>query len=623
MDNQLSEFRRTERLWQRIALIAGSFSFILCVMIIVNFFQVNRDDPVSTKVMDQLVERLHQDPSDDALREQIRALDLVARKAYFTSRWQIRTGGYLLLIGVAVVIISMQVIMANRKKEPFLTENDDEDLLKRQQITRRWISAGGSAVVVIALLLAYFSHRNLQDKFQLAASPATTEEIGDQDVETNDREVDLVVDSAKGETVLGDSILLEEDVAGNEVITERPAAEEVKSDVRKAVSGQKVADKGEMFANFRGPGGNGVCIQKNVPVDWDGPTGKNIKWKVKVPLPGFNSPIVYGDRVFLAGADENRREVYAFDRHSGEILWTTALTGVPGSPAQAPEVANYTGHSAPTMATDGNLVFAVFSNGDMAALDLDGNVAWSRNLGVPVNHYGYSSSLIVYKDKVIIQYDQKNGARLMAMKTKDGEEAWAVKREVKISWSSPVIVNTGSRDELLTVADPLVISYNPNDGSELWRIEGVTGEVGPSLAFADGIVFAVNDYSRLVAIKAGNPVEVIWEDEEYLSDVPSPVATKDYLFMPTSYGMVACYETKTGEKLWEYEVGNTIYASPLIVEGKVYLVDKQGVTHIFKAAREFASLGTPALGEKIVCTPAFADGNIYLRGYENLYCIGN
>jgi len=114
---------------------------------------------------------------------------------------------------------------------------------------------------------------------------------------------------------------------------------------------------------------------------------------------------------------------------------------------------------------------------------------------------------------------------------------------------------------------------------------------------------------------------IFWEDDEYLSDVPSPVVTNNYLFVPTSYGMMVCYDAQTGTKYWEKEFDNTIYASPIISEGKVYLIDKQGVMHIFKVDKEYVSLGEPQLGEKIVSTPAFSNGRIYLRGYDNLYCI--
>ncbi len=619
MDGTINEIRKTERLWQRIALIAGSFAVILCVMIIVNYFQINRDDPVSTKVMDQLVERLQQNPGDEALREQVRALDLVARKAYFTNQWQIRTGGYLLLISIAVIIIAMQVMMSNRKKEPLLSEQADEDFLLRQQKARRWISAGGVAVVVASLVLAFLSHQDLREKFHAAAEPPPEEAVipGAGNMEeaadvVSDEETVQAADPAIDSTVV--QTVVEEEVPPA-VEAEGPAAVQVKDEPAPSRSTA-------VFANFRGPGGNGICPQKNIPVEWDGETGKNIRWKTAIPLTGFNSPIIWGDRLFLTGAKDNRREVYGIDRHTGEILWTTPVTDVPGSPAKPPEVANYTGHAAPTMATDGKLVFAIFANGDMAALDMDGKKVWSKNLGVPVNHYGYSSSLITHGDKVIVQYDQKNLARVIALFAATGEEAWSVKRDVKISWASPVIVNTGNRMELLTVADPLIISYNPDTGEEWWRIRGVIGEVGPSAAYADGIVFAVNDYSRLVAVRAGDTPEVVWEDEEYLSDIPSPVAGEGLLFVATSYGMYACYDALTGEKYWEQEAESSIYASPVIAEGKVYMTDKEGITQIFEVAREFVSIGTPALGEKVVCTPAFADGTIYIRGYDHVYCIG-
>lgn len=622
MDNgPIDEFKKTERLWERVAFVAGAFAIVICIMIIVNFFQINRDDPVNTKVMDQLVERLHQNPSDESLREEIRALDLLARKAYFTNQWQIRTGGYLVLIGVAMVIISMQVIIANRKKMPVLSEKTDQDLLTRQKITRRWISLGGGSVVVAALVMAFLSHQNLQKKFSTASAPPIASEAG-EDGTDEDVPLEVFTDTIPAEESISQdsSALAPGDENGEKDQTEAMESA-TEATASPAVAGPDPG-KEERFPNFRGPGGNGVCTQKNIPVDWDGPSGKNILWKTAIPLAGFNSPIIWGDMIFLTGAEESRREVYALNRNTGEIVWTTPVTNVPGSPAKAPEVANYTGHAAPTMATDGKLLYAIFANGDMVALDMQGKVAWSKNLGVPVNHYGYSSSLLAHKDKVIIQYDQKNLAKLIALSGATGEVAWSVKRDVKISWASPVIVNTGRRDELITAAEPLLISYNPDNGKELWRTEGVSGEVGPSVAYADGVVVAVNDYSRLVAIKAGNSPELLWEDEEYLSDVPSPVATKDYLFVATSYGIVVCYNTKTGEKYWEHEVDNTIYASPLIAEGKVYMVDKQGVTHIFKVAAEFVSVGTPQLGEKVVCTPAFTDGRIYLRGYDHLYCIG-
>jgi outer membrane protein assembly factor BamB len=136
------------------------------------------------------------------------------------------------------------------------------------------------------------------------------------------------------------------------------------------------------------------------------------------------------------------------------------------------------------------------------------------------------------------------------------------------------------------------------------------------------MVFSVNDYSKLAAIKLGDPPSVLWESEDYLSDIPSPVAIGNLLILPTSYGVVACYDATSGEVLWEYEIDNSIYASPVISENKVYMVDKEGITHIYEAGSEFVLIGKPEIGEKVVCTPAFTNGRIYMRGYDHLYAIG-
>jgi outer membrane protein assembly factor BamB len=281
-----------------------------------------------------------------------------------------------------------------------------------------------------------------------------------------------------------------------------------------------------------------------------------------------------------------------------------------------------TGYSAPTAATDGIGVYAIFANGDIIALDMDGKKIWAKNLGLPGNHYGHSSSLMLYKDLIIVQYDQKSAPKLLALSTKSGSIVWSANRNVKISWASPIIVNTGKRTEIILAAEPYVASYNPDNGAELWKVDCISGEVGPSPAYANGMVFSVNDYSKLAAIKLGDQPSVLWENTEYLSDIPSPVATDKYLFLSTSFGLTVCYDAVNGQKYWEKEFGNNVYASPIIVEGKVYILDRTGIMHILKVDKEYVSLSEPKLGENSVCTPAFTDGRIYIRGDKNLYCIG-
>ncbi|KAA3640425.1 MAG: dehydrogenase, partial [Bacteroidetes bacterium] len=341
-------------------------------------------------------------------------------------------------------------------------------------------------------------------------------------------------------------------------------------------------------------------------------------WKTAIPLPGQNSPVIWGEKLFFKGANESKQEVYCLNRETGEIIWTTSV----GTGAKKPAVSGDTGYAAPSAATDGKNVYAIFASGDIAAIDMDGNKTWEKDLGLPDNQYGHSSSLIIAGGRLIVQYDHRGSQKLMALSTSTGNTIWSTNRDVKISWTSPIVVYTGSRTEIMTVAEPYVISYAPASGKELWKMECISGEVGPSLAYANGMVFSVNDYSMLAAIKLGDQPTILWEKYEYLSDIPSPVATDKYLFLATTYGVFACYDAQTGEKYWEYEVGTNVFASPMLVRGKLYLLDTSGRMHILRADKELGVINKPALGEFSACTPIFTDERIYLKGVNNIYCIG-
>ena len=129
--------------------------------------------------------------------------------------------------------------------------------------------------------------------------------------------------------------------------------------------------------------------------------------------------------------------------------------------------------------------------------------------------------------------------------------------------------------------------------------------------------------AKLIAIKPGNPPITVWESNEYLPEVASPVATDGLLFIATSYGVIACFDTSNGELHWEYEADQGFYASPIIADNKLYFLDVDGKMHIFSIDKTMKLIGTPELGERSVSTPAFAQGKILLRGFDYLYCIGN
>jgi outer membrane protein assembly factor BamB len=273
------------------------------------------------------------------------------------------------------------------------------------------------------------------------------------------------------------------------------------------------------------------------------------------------------------------------------------------------------------MAADGTGVFAIFATGDVAGLDLAGNRLWQRNLGVPENHYGHSSSLLIYRDLLIVQYDHDGGSRLLGLDTGTGETVWETPRQVMTAWSSPIVVYTGRRPEIIINANPFVGSYDPDTGRELWQVECMYGEVGSSPTYLDGLVYAANQFAQLVAIDVDTR-EILWEVYDDLPDASSLLAAEGCLYVPTSYGYLSCLDAATGELYWAHDYGGSSYSSPIYAAGKVYWMDKTGVMHILQAGKEFASVSDPPLGEPSWAVPAFVDGRIYIRGEQHLYCIG-
>ncbi len=591
---------KTIRLLHSIAFAGAMLAFVLCILLSVNYFQVKSSDPLNSPVMKALVEKFRSNPADEQLKAEIREMDLLARKSFFTRQWQIRTGGYLLLFSVLVIIICLKTAELLIAKIPALPGSGTDNFWDLRKINRKWVAYSGIFLVCISLLFAFLTHNELGKTLQITGtSPGSVSDT----LKTNSKTATAVSDSASStdsaSIASADSASLKQSIDGY------PTQQEINAN----------------SASFRGPGGNAVVSQHGFPTSWNGSSGKNIKWKTIIPLPGYNSPIVWNDKIFLSGANTTKREVYCFDLNTGKLLWQTLVDRIPGSPGTVPKVNPETGLAAPTLATDGRRVYSIFANGDLIALDFEGKKVWAKNLGLPRNHYGHSSSLIMYRDLLIVQFDQSGNTSVMAFAGKTGEQVWKTSRDVKISWSSPILVNTSTQAELMLVAEPFVISYSPATGKELWRFNCISGEVGPSLAYADGVVFSVNDYSKLAAVQIGATPTLLWEADEYLSDIPSPVATSKFLFMPTSYGTMVCYDTKNGEKYWEKDFGTPTYASPMLADGNIYQLDKKGVMHIFKADKSYTSVGESPLGEGSVCTPAFVGGKIIIRGDKNLYCI--
>jgi len=543
---------------RKIVLITAIFALVLSVLMIANYIQTKSIEPLKSEVLTKLMLDLQKDPDNEALKDQIRALDLLARKAYFTNQWQIRTGGFLLFTSLVILILALKFLNSKKSNFPDLDAESHPDMTWDEKIiARKSIIYSGLGIIILALISSLLTVSGLKE-----TSPD-----------------DLVL----------------------------PSVEELRQN----------------WPSFRGESGQGIAYQENVPTNWDGPSGKNILWKLAILKPGFNSPIVWGDRLFLAGADKDGQEVYCVDTNSGEIIWKAELNDIAGSPEKKPKVTKDTGYAAPTMTTDGQRIYAIFATGDMACLDFEGRRLWVKNLGVPDNHYGHASSLIRYENLLLVQYDHNKSMQLLALNIANGNQVYKTIRDDQISWSSPMLINDGDQAQVILSTNPNVISYDPSNGQELWRVDCMYGEVAPSPAYADQMVFAVNEFAMLAAIKLGDKPAIAWEYDEELSEVSSPVAVPGFLFMASSFGTVSCFNSENGEQYWIHEFDKGFYSSPIVVGDLVYLMDMSGTTHIFKVSKEFEPVNEAALGEEAMTIPAFMPGRIYIRAAENLYCIGS
>ena len=570
----------------RVGLIGGVFCAIVCALLLYDYSLRRADDPAETIAFKAMKATLREDPTNEKLKEEFRQLDQSLRADYFRRRAFAAVGGVLLLAGATVTLIAAtRVAVLNRPVPNAETLGPPGDFDTPLARLARWgIGAVGVALAVTAAGLS-FTYRS-----PLAEWDAATVATGDGG------------DAAEGPITAA--------------AYPPPSREAIET----------------AWPRFRGPYGSGVSAFTNVPKEWDAASGKNIRWKTEVPMPGNSSPIVWKTRVFLTGADEQRREVFCFDSESGQLLWRAEAPGTPQSTAKPPEVMDDTGFAAPTPVTDGRHVFAMFANGDLAAFNYDGKPVWSHGFGIPENGYGHASSLAMHEGLVFVQIDEGHQgsdekSNLYAMNAATGAIVWQVKRAVPNSWTSPIVVEHEGRWQLITAADPWVIAYNPADGSELWRVKCLRGDCGPSPVLAGGLVQIGNEYCEWSAIRpdgSGDVTEthVAWTAEDGLPDTCSPLATAELVMLLPATGYFTGLDAKTGEMLWEVEFDEEFTSSPSLVGDLVYLFDREGGSWIGRPNREGCEkVSEGALGERCVTSPAFQDGRIYIRGATHLFCI--
>ncbi len=387
--------------------------------------------------------------------------------------------------------------------------------------------------------------------------------------------------------------------------------------------------RAEFWPCWRGPRGDGTCTEQNIPTDWD---VSRALWKTAIPGQGHASAIVWGNRVCTATAlpATQERVLLCLDRADGKILWQRTVVQGP-----LPAIHKENSHASGTPATDGERVYAAFRVGDeivVAAHDLaSGEQLWKVQPGTHTGEWGFSNEPVLYQDKVILDGDSKGDSFLVALSRTDGRTLWRVPRiNQGISYSAPLIRAIAGRPQLIQCGDRRVTGFDPDTGKELWTVDGPSEEfvATPTYSEKAGLVFVSSSWPRQIifAIRpngSGNVTEshIAWRDNKGAPYVPSLLVAGDCLLSVNTPGVAFCYEAATGKALWQEKLGRH-HASPVLVGGLVYFINDNGQINVVKPGPQFERVAQYEMGEPCYASPALSDSQVFLRGFQHLFCLG-
>jgi len=384
------------------------------------------------------------------------------------------------------------------------------------------------------------------------------------------------------------------------------------------------------WPGFRGPGGNGIAPTGKYPQFFNVETGKNILWKTPFAISGASSPIIWKDRIFISGANETTREVYCFSLDSGKVLWKKEVKGDPTK--EAPQVFEEYGYAACTPVTDGKYLIVFFASGDLECLDFEGKLLWKKNFTITENEYGHASSPVLSGNLIILQLDQGGGeeqkSRLIALDKKDGKLVWETSRLAPNTWSTPLIFKFGNTTQVVCCGDPWINSYDIKTGAEIWKAEGLAGEIAPSPVFGSGIVISAQSGAYLMAIRPDGKGDVTkthinFKVDEGLPEISSPLYSNGLIYLLQEMGTLTLVDGKSGKKIWELELDEEFLGSPSLAGDHIYIPSKTGKVFILKSGRDKPTIFSCSIGEEINSSPAFTKNRLIIRGVNNLFCIGS
>jgi outer membrane protein assembly factor BamB len=422
------------------------------------------------------------------------------------------------------------------------------------------------------------------------------------------------------------------------------------------------------WPSFRGPGAGGVAEGHATPVAWNVERGENLLWKTAIPGLGHGAPVVWGDKVFVAtavgpGRDpqlkvglygniepvENegvhRWKLFCLDKTTGKVLWErTAHEGVPA-------IRRHTkaSHANSTPATDGAHVVAFFGSEGLYCYDTNGKLLWKKDLGlldsgyfkVPEAQWGFGSSPVIHGDRVIVQCDVQTGSFVAALSLRDGKVLWKTARNEVPTWSSPTVVVTEGRSQVVTNGYRHIGGYDLATGKELWKMRGGGDIPVPTPVFAHDLIFITNAHGGEAPVYAIRPDAVgdislkegataneyiAWSAPKWASYMQTPLVYGDHLYVCRDNGVLTVFDAGTGARLGQLRLGGGttgFTASAVAADGKLYYTSEVGDVLVLAAGAQPKVLAANELGEICMATPAISEGVLFFRTKGHLVAVGS
>ena len=390
------------------------------------------------------------------------------------------------------------------------------------------------------------------------------------------------------------------------------------------------------WPQFRGPGGQGHSDAKNLPLTWS--ETENIAWKVPIAGLGWSSPSIQGNQIWLTTAVDDGKSLraIALDRASGMTLHDVEVFKL-DNPSS---VHSKNSHASPTPLIEGDRVYVHYGAHGTACLTTDGKIVWSTQ-ELKYNHrHGPGGSPVIFENLLILNCDGSDIQFVVALDKTTGEIRWKKKREhigedrlagkssVPMAYTTPLLIDINGTTQLLSTGSDSIVAYNPQTGDEYWwfRFDGYSNVLRPVVG--KGLVFISSGYDRpeFYAVRidgAGDVTEshLAWNMKKASPLNPSPLIVGDELYLVSDNGIATCMDAVTGEQQWQERLGGNFTASPTFADGRIYLLDEDGVTTVIAPGKKFETLASNKLEGRTLATPAMVDNTIFLRTDTHLYRI--